>query len=78
MRRIFISILNKISKNRYGNHSQNTADHDGQAAHGAFDLAQFHGFRGSQRMGTGTDGKTFGNRILDLTQAADRICQNIT
>ena len=78
MRRIFFSILNKISKNRYGNHRQNTADHDGQAAHGSFDLAQFHGFRGSKRMGTGADGKTFGNGILDLAQAVDRLCQDIT
>ena len=78
MRRIFFSILNKISKYGYGNNSQNTADHDGQAAHGAFDLAQFHGFRGSQRMGTGADGKTFGNGILNLAQVADRICQDIT
>ena len=78
MRRIFFSILNKISKYGYGNHRQNTTDHDGQAAHGAFDLTQLHGFCSSQRMRTGTNGKTFGNRILDLTQAADRICQNIT
>lgn len=78
MRRIFFSILNKISKYGYGNHRQNTADHDGQAAHGSFDLAQFHGFRGSQRMGTGADGKTFGNGILDLAQTADRLCQDIT
>ena len=78
MRRIFFSILNKISKNRYGNNSQNTADHDGQAAHGAFDLAQFHGFRGSQGMSAGADGKTFVNGILNLAQVADRICQDIT
>ena len=78
MRRIFFSILDKVCKNRYRNHGQNTADHDGQTAHGAFDLTQLHGFCSSQRMSTGTNGKTFGNRILDLTQAADRICQNIT
>ena len=78
MRRIFFSILNKISKYGYGNHRQNTTDHDGQTAHGAFDLTQFHGFCSSQRMSTGTDGYLFCISILFFTQAADRICQNIT
>ena len=78
MRRIFFSILDKVCKNRYRNHGQNTADHDGQTAHGAFDLTQFHGFCSSQRMSTGTDLNIFLISILFLTQAADRICQNIT
>ena len=40
MRRIFFSILDKVCKNRYGNHSQNSTDHDGQTAHGAFSYSR--------------------------------------
>ena len=67
-------VLNKKCQNR-GN---NTAQADGDAAHGPLQRADFHGLSGTQRMAAGADGQALRHRIFDLEPFAEERCQHRT
>ena len=57
-------------------HRDDSADADGQAAHGAFGFSQLQGLGGADGMAAGSDGKAGGYRIFCMKHTDQERCQD--
>lgn len=69
--------LHQIGKNGGSHYSQQPRYRNGQAAHGAFYFADFHGFGGADGVGGGAEGYAFGYGFGDLKEAEDRLGDDV-
>ena len=62
---IMLSTLIDHGENAGSNDGEESSRHDGEAAHGAFDLTEFHRLAGADGVGSSAQRQSFGNLIFN-------------